>query len=268
MGISYEQLKGGYILQLKDRLVLHGLVYVVENGTSGSNYLSAEGVNSYVFDILGMGAEERKNFVKKFNPVRFGDAQGAFPEFNDLKTLTDLTIALYEVPKYKIGDWVTILPREESSDYHPIQYTYEMTIYAGKTFQVKNLHLRSATPKCNEIDSGDPHSYDLDGIGYHWTSQMIRKATEEEIRKAKRGIKDFPTPSEMMTPGRIGTLSEEAAEKTNVQIEEMLKYIPPKPSEPKWGFNPPVYVPWWDDTPSDTEVRLPNNEEETPHIKL
>lgn len=264
--VTYEQLKRGYVLQKGDKLVLHGLNYEVKN--SGGSYLSnLEGTNSRVFDILGMGAEERKNFVKKFNPVNYGEAQGAFPEFSDLRTLTDLVIALYEVPEYKIGDWVTVLPRASDS-YEPIVYADEMVGYAGNTYQVKSYNSRNETPTCNGADSGDPYSYNLDGVGFYWTSQMIRKATEEEIRKAKRGIKDFPTPSEMMTPGRIGTLSEEAAKKLNAEIEEMLKSISPIPREPIWGFNPPVYSPWWKDTPSDTEVRLPNNEEETPHIKL
>lgn len=238
MDISYEQLKGGYVLQRGDKLVLHGLVYEVTDGTSDSNYLFySKGRNSYVFDVLGMGAEEREDFVKRFNPVRFGDAQGAFPEFNDLKTLTDLTIALYEVPEYKEGDWVTILPRKESTDYHPIWYAEAMTGFAGKTYRIERCNIRSETQTCGGVDSGDPHSYDLDGADYHWTSQMIRKATEEEILNANGET------SECLSP-----ITEEEVKKIAAKMEEIRKSI--------------------NDASLDTEIRLPNNEEEIPHIKL
>lgn len=250
MDISYEQLNGGYILQKGDKLVLHGINYNVMLTRPNDGHLSnSEGASSRVFDILGMGAEERKNFVKKFNPVNYGEAQGAFPEFSDLKTLTDLVIALYEIPEYEIGEWVTVLPRASDS-YEPIIYADEMVGYAGKTFQVKKLHLRSATPKCNEVDSGDPHSYDLDGAGYHWTSQMIRKATEEEIRKAKGETEDRDT------------------EKLKAQIEELKKSVQSHLGTVVVEKGIQMYAPLYKNTPEDTEIRLPNNEEEIPHIKL
>lgn len=238
--VTYEQLKNGYILQKGDKLILHRLDYEV--CFSGDYYLSCTTKsNSYVFDILGMEAKEREDFTRRFNPVRFGEAQGAFPEFNDLKTLTELVIALYEVPEYKIGDWVTILPRDESKDYSPVCYANGMTEYVGKTYKVKRCNIRAETQSCGGVDNGDPHSYDLDGIEYHWTSQMIRKATEEEIRKVDRET------SECFNP-----ISEEEVKKIADKMEEIRKSIHPVPNN----------------TSSDTEIRLPNNEEEIPHIKL
>lgn len=175
--VTYAQLKNGYVLQKGDKLVLHGLDYEVKFSYSDANYLCyIRGTNSRVFDVLGMGAVERKNFIKRFNPVRFDDARGAFPEFSDLKALTDLVIALYEVPEYKEGDWVTILPKE-SDGYTPIIYAYKMEGCAGNTYQIKCCNSSRETPTYNGIDSGDPHSYNLFGVGYYWTTQMIRKAT-------------------------------------------------------------------------------------------
>lgn len=227
--ITYEQLKNGYVLQGEDKLVLHGLEYKVVSSTITSYLYYIGGTNSRVFDVLGMGAEERKNFIKGFNPVNYADAQGAFPEFNDFKTLTDLVIALYEVPEYKVGDWVTVLPR--TGTYYPIIYADKMVEYAGNTYQVKYCNLHSSAPTHDGIDSGDPHSYNLSEIVFYWTTHMLRRATDEEIRKAKGEIKDcnYPKSPEPMASGYLKPLSEE---------------------------------------PTDTEIRLPNNEEDTPHIKL
>jgi len=234
--VTYEQLKNGYILQLGDRLILHRLDYEVN--FSGDYYIYCnEHSNSHVFDILGMGAKERENFTRRFNPIRFGEALGAFPEFNDTKTLTEIVIALYEVPEYKAGDLVTILPRDESKDYSPIWYADEMTKYVGKTYRIKRYNIREETQSCGGVDNGDPHSYDLDKIGYHWTSQMIRKATEEEIKDS-----DYLISSEM-----VNCAKPYRPIRNTIQLEDTTRQ---------------------NNVSSDTEIRLPNNEDEIPHIKL
>lgn len=266
--VTYEQLKSGYILKAGDALVLHGIKYDVR-ALSGVYHLScSHRKNSHVFDILGMGAEERKTFVKKFNPIYYAEAQGPFPEFNDLKSLTNLVIALYEVPEYKEGDWVTVLSRNESGNHSPVCYADWMTKYERKTFKVRSNYLRSTTNTCNGIDNGDPHVYEFVGPYCYWTSQMIRKATEEEIPKAKGDIKDcddYPIKEQLMTSGHIGILSEETAQKFISQADDMLKSLQRRYVD--FG-RIPMYAPLWKGTPSDTEIRLPKNENSTPHIKL
>lgn len=234
--VTYEQLKNGYILQKGDKLILHRLDYEVN--FNDNYYLHCtEHSNSHVFDILGMGAKEREDFTRRFNPVSYGSALGAFPEFSDLKTLTEIVIALYEVPEYKEGDWVTILPRDESKNYSPIWYADGMTKYVGKTCKVKRCNIRKETQSCGGVDNGDPHSYALDEVEYYWTSQMIRKATEEEIKDS-----DYLISSEMVSCGNLYRPI-----RNTIKLEDTTRQ---------------------NNVSSDTEIRLPNNEEEIPHIKL
>lgn len=266
--VTYEQLKSGYILQLRDSLVLHGLDYRVELQPATYYLCCHNRANSRVFDTLGMGAEERKTFVKKFSPIRYAEAQGAFPEFSNLKALTNLVIALYEEPEYKVGDWVTVLPRSEFYDYDPVCYAEEMTKYEGKTYKVTGCSLRGATNTYNGVDTGDPHAYQLNEIGYFWASSMIRKATEEEIDKVKGKVKDsdcYPIKAQKITSERIGALSGETARKLKSQMDNMLESLHCQPVD-FWKI--PMYAPVCKDTAENTEIRLPKNEEETPHIKL
>lgn len=268
--VTYEQLKNGYVLQGEDKLVLHGLDYkVVSSMISGYNYLCyIRGTNSRVFDVLGMDAEERRNFVKRFNPVNYADAQGTFPEFNDFKTLTDLVIALYEVPEYKVGDWVTVLPR--TGTYGFISYVDKMVEYAGNTYQVEYCNLRSSTPTHDGRDSGDPHSYNLGG-DFYWTTQMLRRATDEEIRRVTGKTINSDCPMSLKQAlSDVDFLSEAKIKTLGSEIDSLGKFIKPKefPIRLNSFSTLPGYTPLWDGISSDTEIRLPNNEEDTPHIKL
>lgn len=265
MDVNYKLLKNGYILAPEDKLCIHGIEYRVKNDLGPLFYLenASYSGNDKIFGVLGI--KDKYGYAELFGSRREDD--GDFPFFRNLTDLTKCVISLYEEPEFKVGDLVYVLPRF-SLEHTPVIYCDEMTRYSGSVHAVKHILSRSETMFCDGKDNGDPHSYSLDCCGYYWTTHMIRKATEEEIRDAKSGqVKSL---EESDSGSGILKISQDTADRLKKEINDFTTKL--KSCGPAMLYTPntpdPIYPSWWEDTPSDTEVRLPKNEDSTPHIKL
>lgn len=264
MDVTYKLLKGGYILQTKDKLCIHGIEYCVkaDYGLFYLDNLNYSG-NDKIFGVLGI--KDKYGYAEQFGS-KTSDG-GDFPFFRSLADLTKCVISLYEEPELKVGDLVYVLPRL-SSGHTPVIYCDEMTRFSESVHVVKHILSRSETMFCDGKDNGDPHSYTLDACGYSWTTHMIRKATAEEIRDAK-GEQVKPLAESDSSSG-ILKISQNTADRLKKEISDFTTKL--KSSGPAMPYTPntldPIYPSWWEDMPSDTEIRLPNNEKSTPHIKL
>lgn len=248
--VTYQELKEGRTLVEGDKLILHGLEYCVDRTYSGFFLAKIGGGNDAVFKKLGR--DDKDVWAKKFGTVK---GMGIFPQFENLPDLTKFVIDIYETPEFKSGDWITISPLD--GDYEPVVATATMRESKGMTFQVKSVDNRCDTPQHDGNDSGDPHAYTLDGITFYWTSQMIRKATDDEIRKAKE-VKFLSDPIKPAPSPLVGL--EAMPEKLKGDIGSAT--ILPRPVLPS--------VQWWEEPPApdnDAEIRLPKDDIST-HIKL
>lgn len=178
MLLTYRHLKDGRILEEGDELIIHGIKYRVYYTSSRCCLENKEYSysNAKVFQVLHITKEEKYAWARQFNSTECGD----FPEFTNLKDLTDFTKDILEKSPYKEGDIVSIhkLESDEKESDYPWSFVSEMSRrYGGKQAKIKQITVD--TFPCDRMHyNGDPHKYILEEmngttIPYTWHSSMF-----------------------------------------------------------------------------------------------
>ena len=175
--MTYADLKyEGKDINVGDQFIIHGFSYSIIKICHDKYCLNQTFVSlNNIFSKLGISGKDL--------PVCATRA-GNNIVCNSLEDLRSLIIFLYEIPEFKVGDKVKILPKGEG-DYEPVAYADRMCEYSNDTiYTIRSIDLRNYTMKHNLCDSGDPHVYGLKEVGFFWTTQMIAHAESVSQTKA------------------------------------------------------------------------------------
>lgn len=163
MKVNYKDLLDGYILQDNDKLLIHGLEFVVhyQVGLDRGYFLAGCGFPaSKLFRVLHI--EDEFQFAESVATIvnRFS----FFPEMETAEDLTKLVIALYKRSPYKVGDKVKLVDNLKDKAW----VVPGMLKYAGKIVTIDIIE-DSASELYHNLN-GDPHKYEFKETLFTWPS--------------------------------------------------------------------------------------------------
>lgn len=159
---------------------------VVITSTGAFCYNRTGSINSEIFDYLNLDAT---TFTQNIVGYLCSGEWPAVKSIDDLKkvikALDDECIKKFEkpnIPKFKVGDKVRILPRKDSSGDYRFSYVNEMLDYVGKTATIINYtFLKDSAKKWPD----DGYAYTLKGLGWAWSSSMLKLVEDSDSKEEK-----------------------------------------------------------------------------------
>ena len=90
-----------------------------------------------------------------------------------------LSPEMYIIPKFQVGDVVTVAKREGKERDYPFCFTDEMTEFEGKRFKIKSLWFSERDLEREYYE--EPFLYRLNSIDYTWSSAMFVQKEEQKL---------------------------------------------------------------------------------------